>query len=106
VSDWFKPPTPVAAAVQGVCAAPLYVTLAGQLSVTVEDTRVMLQEPATGVIAKLAKPSPPGVGVTVPDPASGPTEDGLFVQVRLPVKAPLTAHAGEVECGDASYAPL
>ena len=37
VTDWFSPPAPVTVAVHGVCAAPVYGTLAGQLTVVVDE---------------------------------------------------------------------
>ena len=37
LSDWLSPPAPVTAAVHGVCADPLYVTLLGEQVTTVVD---------------------------------------------------------------------
>ena len=104
VSDSLSPPVPVTVAVQGVNAAPLNGTLAGQLTVTVDVAFVMLHAPFTKVIAKLAEP-PVTVGVTVPDPAAGPTEAGLFVQPSPVVNAPVIAQATGA-CADPSKRPL
>ena len=83
MSDWFNPPVPVTVAVQGVCAAPLKPTLAGQISVTVDGACacVILHAPFTGVMAKFDVP-PITEGVTVPEPTPGPTEAGALVQLR------------------------
>jgi hypothetical protein len=64
----------------------------------------MFHEPLTGVIAKFALP-PVTVGVTDPEPAAGPTEAGLFVQLRPTVYAPVIAQA-EGACDVLSNRPL
>jgi hypothetical protein len=64
----------------------------------------MLHDPFTGVIAKLLV-DPLIDGETVPEPASGPTDDGLFMQLKPAVYAPDTAQA-KGECAKPSKMPL
>ena len=56
--------------------------LQGSVTDTVEDACVILQAPLTGVMAKFVNVPPLTVGVTVPEPIAGPTEAGLFAQLR------------------------
>ena len=97
--------TPVAVAVHGVCAAPLKATLAGQVNATVDDALVILQAPLTAVMAKFVSVPPLTTGSTAPEPTAGPTDAGLLVQLRVPVKAPVTAQA-EGACDEGRAAGL
>ena len=47
----------------------------------------------TEVISKLLRPVPLTTGTIVVVPAPGPTDAGLFAQVRSPVYVPLTTQA-------------
>ena len=63
------------------------------------DSKFSLVNVVTKRAKQLNNGAPPLTeGVTVPEPAAGPTEAGLFVQVRPPVNAPVTAQAGAVAC--------
>jgi hypothetical protein len=73
----------------------LYVTLAGQVTVTVDVAWVILQAPLTEVTVKFEDP-PLTVGVIWPEPTVGPTEAGLLVQLTPVVNGPVTAHADGV----------
>jgi hypothetical protein len=73
----------------------LYVTLAGQVTVTVDVAWVILQAPLTEVTVKFEDP-PLTVGVIWPEPTAGPIEVGLLVQLTPVVNGPVTAHADGV----------
>jgi hypothetical protein len=51
VTGALNPPTPVAVAMHGVCAAPVYITEAGHVSVTNELAVAMEYAPGTDEIA-------------------------------------------------------
>ena len=43
MSDWFNPPTPVTTAEQGVIGEPVKITLAGQVTVTVDEALAIVK---------------------------------------------------------------
>ena len=90
----------------GECDKPSY-TLEWLPPVRVTGFGVIEYDPLTGVISKLVNVSPFATitGLINPELTLGPSEPGLFVQVKTPLYVPLTVQVDGL-CAVPSYTSL